>query len=258
MDELWIAPLLAGRHDAAWDAFIARYRRVIFSAIRHYAQDYDDVMEIFARVCEALREDDFRRLRAYASEQVHRARFSTWLVTVVRNLTIDWFRHRDGRRRLPVLAQSLPPIQRRIFEHIFLEQRSHVESYELIRTRDEPTMTFRMFQAELRAVYQAASKGRRGVLLPELSQAPPPETEIADREPEDTVERAALMEEGLASLTPEDRVAVELYVMENLPAEDVARIVGLPNAKAVYNRVYRALSDLREWLEAAGHRREDL
>ena len=54
------------------------------------------------------------------------------------------------------------------------------------------------------------------------------------------------------------RVAIELYVMEELPAADVARIVGLPNAKAVYNRVYRALADLRERLESAGVRREDL
>jgi len=56
----------------------------------------------------------------------------------------------------------------------------------------------------------------------------------------------------------EDRAAVELFVMEELPAADVARIVGLPNAKAVYNRVYRALAVLRSRLEAAGVRRDDL
>ena len=52
-------------------------------------------------------------------------------------------------------------------------------------------------------------------------------------------------------------MVVELYVIEELPAVDVARIAGLPNAKAVYNRVYRALADLRDWLEAAGVRRDD-
>lgn len=256
MDESWSAPLLAGHHDAAWDVFIGRYRRVIFSAIRHYAQDYDDVMEIFARVCEALREDDFRRLRTYASEPVHHARFSTWLVTVVRNLTIDWFRQRDGRRRLPALAENLPPIQRRIFEHVFLEHRSHIEAYELIRTREAPAMTFREFQAELRTVYQATSRGRRGVLLPEMAQAPAADNPVADASPGDSAEEAALLEDGLASLPPEDRVTIELFVIEELAAGEVARIVGLPNAKAVYNRVYRALAVLRERLAAAGVRRE--
>src|SRR5438552_2254687 len=106
--EGWAAELASGRPDAAWDLFLDRYRRLIFAAIRHYAQDYDDVMDVFARVCEALREDDLRRLRTYVAQPDHRARFSTWLVTVVRHVTVDWFRHRDGRRRLSVVAEELP------------------------------------------------------------------------------------------------------------------------------------------------------
>ncbi|MDP3773134.1 MAG: hypothetical protein Q8Q85_02610 [Gemmatimonadales bacterium] len=101
-----MAELQQGRPEPAWDLFLARYRRIVFAAIRHYAQDYDDVMDVFARVCDALREDDLRRLRAWADQTTHRARFSTWLVTVVRNLTVDWFRHRDGRRRLSVSRRA--------------------------------------------------------------------------------------------------------------------------------------------------------
>jgi DNA-directed RNA polymerase specialized sigma24 family protein len=55
-----------------------------------------------------------------------------------------------------------------------------------------------------------------------------------------------------------DRVAVQFYVVDELPAADIARIVGLPNAKAVYNRVYRALAALRERLAQEDVRREDL
>lgn len=110
--EDWVAELQRGGSDAAWDLVVNRYRRLIFAAIRHYAQDYDDVMDVFARVCEALRQDNLRRLRAYADQSNHRARFSTWLVTVVHNLTIDWFRQRDGRRRLSAVAEGLPALQR--------------------------------------------------------------------------------------------------------------------------------------------------
>jgi hypothetical protein len=66
--EGWAAELASGRPDAAWDLFLDRYRRLIFAAIRHYAQDHDDVIDVFARVCEALREDDLRRLRTYAAQ----------------------------------------------------------------------------------------------------------------------------------------------------------------------------------------------
>src|SRR6266704_2305374 len=110
--EDWMAQLQQAGPEAAWDLFLDRYRRLIFAAIRHYAQDYDDVMDVFARVCEALREDDLRRLRTYVAQPDHRARFSTWLVTVVRHVTVDWFRHRDGRRRLSVVADGLPPGRR--------------------------------------------------------------------------------------------------------------------------------------------------
>src|SRR5438128_3122817 len=170
--EGWAAELASGRPDAAWDLFLDRYRRLIFAAIRHYAQGYGEVMDVFARVCEAWREGDLRRLRTYAAQPDHRARFSTWLVTVVRHLTVDWFRHRDGRRRLSVVAEGLPLLRRRIFEHVFLDQRSHIEAYELIHAAEAPTLTFREFLSELRATYHAVSGGRRGQVLRDLALPP--------------------------------------------------------------------------------------
>lgn len=254
--EEWAAELQQGRSEIAWDLILNRYRRLIFAAIRHYAQDYDDVMEVFTRVCDTLREDDFRRLRQYAAEPVHRARFSTWLVTVVRHITVDWFRQRDGRRRLSVVAEGLPPLRRRIFEHVFLDRRSHAEAYELIRGREAPALSFRDFLVELRATYRAVTDGRRGRVLHELGAAPPTEVDLPSTG--ELFERSERLEEALDSLSAEDRVALQMYVLEELPAAEVARVLGLPNAKAVYNRVYRALAALRAQLERAGIRRGDL
>ena len=101
--ESWIASLQAGDCLAAWDEFLSRYRRLIIAAIRHSTTDADDIMDVFAHVCEALRADDLARLRKYPTDGTARARFSTWLVTVVHRLSIDWFRHRDGR------VQAVPP-----------------------------------------------------------------------------------------------------------------------------------------------------
>jgi RNA polymerase sigma factor (sigma-70 family) len=260
--EDWAAELQRGRPEAAWDLFLDRYRRLIFAAIRHYAQDYDDVMDVFARACEALRADGLRKLRVYVQQPDHRARFSTWLVTVIRHLTIDWFRQRDGRSRLSTVAEALPPLRRRIFEHVFLDQRSHVEAYELIHAREAPALSFREFLAELRATYRAVTDGRRGRVLRELGLAPP-EPEALPTEPtgpsaSDAAEQGRIIEQALTSLGAEDRLAVELYVLQELPADAVARVLGLANSKAVYNRVYRALAVLRAQLERAGVRREDV
>lgn len=258
----WRSELQRGAPETAWDLFISRYRRLIFAAIRHYAQDYDDVMDVFARVCEALREDNLRRLRTWHEQPAHRARFSTWLVAVVRNLTVDWFRHRDGRRRLGALAQHLPPLRQQIFEHVFLGNRSHVEAYELICSRDPPGPSFRQFLIELRATYKDVGDGKRGRLLRELSPLPPPPaTPREESDPFALVEapeRREWLDRALSELPHEDRLAVEFYVVEELPAADIARILGLPNAKAVYNRVYRALDALKLNLSRVGIGRQDL
>ena len=258
MTEDWAAALERGQVDRAWDLFLTRYHRLIFAAIRHYAQDYDDVMDVFTQACEALRANDFRRLRSYIGRQDHKARFSTWLVTVVRNLTIDWFRERNGRRRLPAIAEGLPPLQGQIFQHVFMDRRSHVEAYELIRAGDHPALSFKQFLTELRATYRAVANGRRGSVLRDLGGPLPDEPDPNDPSPVDQADARALVDRVLGSLSAEDRVAVELYVIEQLPADQVATVLGLPNAKAVYNRVYRALASLREDLERAGIRREDL
>ena len=249
--EAWVVELQRGTSDAAWDQFLDRYRRLIFAAIRHYAQDYDDVMDVFACVCEALRAGDLKRLRCYVEQPTHRARFSTWLVTVVRNLTVDWFRHRDGRRRLSKVAAELPPLRRRIFENVFLNKRSHVEAYELMKAGAGLDLSFGQFLGEVSATYRAVADGRRGSILRELVGAVPP-IDDSDDENATASERREELEEALGSLSAEERVAVELYVVEEMPAEAVAKVVGWPNAKAVYNHVYRALGAMRTRLEQAG------
>src|SRR3989442_9421716 len=102
--EDWMSQLQQAGPEAAWDLFLDRYRRLIFAAIRHYAQDYDDVMDVFARVCEALRADESRRLRGWGEQPEHRARFLTWVVPVLRHLTGGWVPHRHGRQRLSPAA----------------------------------------------------------------------------------------------------------------------------------------------------------
>ena len=255
MGDSWVTPLEAGDPEAAWDLFIERYRRLIFGAVRHYTTEPDEVMEVFAHVCEALRENDFARLRRCAARVDPSRPFSTWLVVVVHNLTIDWFRHRDGRPRLSAFAGSLPPLRRRIFEHVFLEQRSHVETYELLRSQEE--LEFGEFLEELRATYHAATSARNRHLIAGLGVPPPPRAASHDQSEEDPAVRAeqrAILDGALAGLPDEDRLAVPLYVVEEMPAEQVARSLGYANAKTVYNRVYRSLAAIRAGLERAGIR----
>jgi RNA polymerase sigma factor (sigma-70 family) len=253
--DAWAVHLGQAQYERAWDEFLHRYRRVIFAAIRHYARDYDDVMDVFAHVCAVLRADDLARLRSWLDDNDHTARFSTWLIVVVRHLTVDWFRHRDGRPRIPAFAEKLPGLQRRIFEHVFVEQRSHLETFELLRTAEASELSFRAFLEELRRTYRAVTEHARGALVREMFVAPPdvdPDTGAVE-----TAETSALLQRVLEGLSAEEQVAVKLYVVDGASAVDVGRILGWP-VKTVYNRVYRAMASVREQLLAAGLTRDDL
>ena len=87
------------------------------------------------------------------------------------------------------------------------------------------------------------ASGRRGRILRELGPAPP--ADDVEDEQTSVSERRDELEDALSCLSPEERVAVELYVVEEMPADAVAKVVGWQNAKAVYNHVYRALAAMR-------------
>lgn len=251
----WLEELRAGRPDAAWDRFIDRYRRLIFSAIRHYARDADDVMDAFAHVCEALHQNDLARLRRYADSPSPNARFSTWLVTVVRNLTVDWLRRRNGRPRRAVPA-GLSPLQHRIYQQVFVEGRSHEDCFQRLRLSEAPLISSHEFAEALRGTYRivdAAGPGaaERVAEADQTAAASPEQNSL-------TAATARHLDAILETLDPSDRLAIQLFVVDELAAADVARIVGWPNAKTVYNRVSRGLAALRRELERAGIERGDL
>src|SRR5258707_5460889 len=83
--------------DAAWEAFLTTHSRLLLHTARSLNRDHDAAMDGYAYVLEALRESDYRRLRAYAADG--RSKFSTWLVVVTRRICLDFHRRRYGRAR---------------------------------------------------------------------------------------------------------------------------------------------------------------
>ncbi|HEX4628311.1 MAG TPA: sigma-70 family RNA polymerase sigma factor [Gemmatimonadales bacterium] len=90
------APDPAAR-DQAWAHFLTRHSRLLLHTARRVSHDRDGAMDAYAFVLERLREDDHRRLRAYAADG--RSKFTTWLVVVARRLCLDSLRQRYGRAR---------------------------------------------------------------------------------------------------------------------------------------------------------------
>jgi RNA polymerase sigma factor (sigma-70 family) len=81
--------------EAAWQDFLVCYSLLIRHTAAQLGGDYDVTMDRYAFVLEQLRQNDFRRLGSFQSGGS--ARFSTWLVVVVRRLCLDHHRRLFGR-----------------------------------------------------------------------------------------------------------------------------------------------------------------
>jgi DNA-directed RNA polymerase specialized sigma24 family protein len=129
-----------------------------------------------------------------------------------------------------------------------------VEAYELIQQGAETDMTFAAFIKEVTNTYRVVERVRGKVAMHYFA-GPPIISQQIDETPEDAAiaaESQSQLMTALEILAPDERLAVQLFVVDEVSADRVARIVGWPNAKAVYNRVYRALADLRKELERRG------
>jgi len=249
--EPWLTAFNAGDSQAAWDLFAERYRRLMVATIKRLVPDHDDVMDVFSTVCQALSANDFARLKQYSDRSTQSASVATWLVAVVRNLTIDWLRQRDGRRR-PSIPSNLSALQQQIYAAICLGGHSHVEAYEVIRARSGSPMPFNEFLREVRETNRIAPCPYIVTPRRQVNDPPPTEASLPELDPAETAESVRRLATALASQPADVQLAINLFVVEGMSAADVARLVGWPNAKAVYNRVTRALAHLRTQLGREG------
>jgi RNA polymerase sigma factor (sigma-70 family) len=83
--------------EEGWSSFVAQYTRLLLRTAREFGGDYDGRMDRYQYVLDMLREDDFRRLRAF--RPVSGSSMAPWLVVVARRLCLDHERSRSGRPR---------------------------------------------------------------------------------------------------------------------------------------------------------------
>lgn len=249
--DAWLSELAEGNTERAWDVFLERYRRLMIATIERLVPDRDDVMDVFSSACQALAENDLARLRRYSAHGTRTASVATWLVAVVRNLTIDWLRREEGRKRVTIPG-NLSPLQRDIYRAVCLDGASYVEAYEMIHAHTDSELSFGEFLREVRATHNAVPwfhhhKARRSERGPVREEPVAPTLDSVE-----TADLARRIARALSEHPQDVRLAVELFIVDRLSAAEVARAVGWPNEKSVYNRVYRALTALRSALEREG------
>lgn len=254
--ETWVAKVEEGDGPGAWDDFLSRYRSLVLGTIRRVVDDPDDTMDVFSTACQAFVADDFARLRRAATVARGGTRLRPWIVTVVRRLAIDWRRRRTGRRRVTI-PPGLTDLQRSVFTLRCIEGHSLMETFELLRSRAQTAMPFHLFLREARALGRIAPCPGTPV-RPRRHELSSEDLAVAGPDPAVWADTAQRLQSALQEFPPDLRLAISLFVVDGVAAAEVAGIVGWPDAKAVYNRVYRALAVLRERLLRAGVSVDDL
>lgn len=97
LDRLLDTTAAAAVREAAWDEFIETHTRLLMHVARTVDGAHDGGLDAYAHLLEKLREDEYRRLRAWRHDG--RSRLTTWLVVVARRLCVDMRRQRYGRAR---------------------------------------------------------------------------------------------------------------------------------------------------------------
>ena len=156
------------------------------------------------------------------------------------------------------MPAALTGLQRELYDALCIAGLSRVEAFELVRSRAEPALSFPGFLKEARAL--RATHPCPELMPPRRPEPMPvlPEISISQSDPAEVTDLAGRLAAALATQPPDVRLAVQLFVVDELKAADVASIVGWPNAKAVYNRVTRALESMRGALEREGVHHGDL
>lgn len=126
------------KQEEAWGEFVTTHSSILLHTCRAVVHDRDAVMDGYAHVLEALREDGYRRLRAYVPRAT--TRFTTWLVVVVRRLLLDHYRHRYGRPRSGDAARHEEHRARRRLEDLVAAE---VDPDQLTTTSTAPDLGIR-------------------------------------------------------------------------------------------------------------------
>lgn len=251
------------------------YSTFILRLIGHFVTDYDDRMELYLFVCERLAANRLRRLKRFVRDSHAPCKFTTWLVPVVRNLVIDWFRHKEGRKRLNRCIAALPELTQRVFKYCYQQGYSPGEAFELIRTRHEPRLRFEDVGRALDQIHEALAGAKMWAVVRAMRRKAPAYPTDAERTLEDRPEielvapdmppdlgtqiaqlRRAL-QRAIEGLPAQEQLLLRLRFEENLAASEIAGVLHLCDSRAAYHGIRQAVGHLRKRLRDSGWQAED-
>jgi RNA polymerase sigma factor (sigma-70 family) len=256
--------LLIEDPDRGWRAFIDQYTPRMLALIeRGGIRDQDEAMEVYVLVCERLAEDDCVRIRRFDPSK---GAIGAWLSVLVRHTMVDWVRARAGRRRLFKSVQALPPIEQRVFELFYWENKMPAEIAGALDGQFGSPSLATVLEA-LERVQAALTERQRAELVAMTARAATPASLDAPTDDEEqTIDAAdpradleataqvreldALMEQALSALPADEALVIRLKYVEGFTLKQIRAATGVTTLTE--QQVRDILDRLKQRLGAAG------
>lgn len=239
---------------AAWVEFLDRYAQLIINVASQIEFEQDRINECFLFVCEKLNDDGFRRLLKFNTSG--KAKFRTWLGSVVFNLCVDWHRREYGRVRLLPAIAALPAFDQTVY-HLVIEQAMASEAcYQKLKT-DFPDLSRESVANSLRRIHSiltprqrwqisVRNRGRKPVGgdpmqgqiegLPDPSAGP--EMQAQKQQELETLKNA------ISHLPARQRLLLHLRYQEGLSLKKIAQLQKLGDSNRAWRHIQAAINAL--------------
>jgi RNA polymerase sigma factor (sigma-70 family) len=262
----WLQALLAEDYEKAWDEFLNGYAPLILQVVHLFERDQDRIEDCFVFVCERLKRNNLRRIRQFKTQGA--ATFATWLRAVVRNLCLDWRRHRFGRPRLFRSISRLPGLDQEVFRCIYHRRLRENETFHTVRAL-YPSLTRGELADSMVRINKCLSPQQSWLLvsrIPRLESisasssnpdASDRDSELPDREPDPETQSArqeslTALRKAMSDLPPQQRLLLRLRFEQELSLEQIAHLTQLPSSLTVQRIIQRAIATIREQLITEG------
>jgi RNA polymerase sigma factor (sigma-70 family) len=240
----------------AWAEFLDRYSALIILTTSQFEYRQDRSSECFLYVCEQLNEDGFRRLLKFNTKR--KAKFKTWLGTVVFNLCVDWHRREFGRVTLLPAISVLPAFDRAVYRLVIVQGMNKETSFQMLRA-DFPDLTRELVESAVIRVYslltprqrwQVSVRNRRRQLasgkfsegliqhLPDPGSGPE-----ARAQKQQNIET---LQDAMVCLPARQRLLLRLRFQEGLNLRKIAELTQLGDTNRAWRHIQAALKALFE------------
>lgn len=265
--------LLSKNNRKAWEVFLDEYSKLIFCTISSFATDYDDRMDLFVYVCEALSNKNFKKLRSFKiRKDKQKAKFTTWLVLVVKNLGIDWYRKKEGRIRLSRAIERLPQTDKLIFNYVYLKGNSFSETYEILHTDINSSISIIDFYSSLDRINKALTsfnyekiafnllRKRHKIPFDELQEISRDNIKLVSEfrnheSPDNHFQKKELvnnLKKAIKKLPAQEKLIIKLWFDQGMSAKEIANLIGNTKPHSIYGKIKNILMKLKAQLELQG------